>query len=90
MLRQMVDDLMHTHSNQGSDMWPAKREQKCIQGFGEKTWSKQATLKAWVGGQIGMHGVDWIYLALDRGQWRTLVNTAMNFQGSIKCVKFLD
>jgi hypothetical protein len=28
--------------------------------------------------EIGWNGVDWIYLAQDRDQWRTLVNTAMN------------
>jgi hypothetical protein len=28
--------------------------------------------------QIGWEGVDWIHLAQDRDQWRTVVNTVMN------------
>jgi hypothetical protein len=30
---------------------------------------------------IGWVGMDWIDLALDRDQWRALVNTVMNLQG---------
>jgi hypothetical protein len=33
--------------------------------------------------EIGRCGVDWIDLAQDRDQWRTLVNTAMNFSHKI-------
>jgi hypothetical protein len=28
--------------------------------------------------EIGWDGMDWIYLAQDRDQWRALVNTIMN------------
>jgi hypothetical protein len=28
--------------------------------------------------EIDWEGVDWMHLAQDRDQWRTLVNTAMN------------
>jgi hypothetical protein len=31
-------------------------------------------------GEIGWDGADWIDLAQDRDQWRTLVNTVMNFR----------
>jgi hypothetical protein len=30
--------------------------------------------------EIGWGGMDWIYLAEDRDQWRALVNTVMNLQ----------
>jgi hypothetical protein len=30
--------------------------------------------------EIGWGGMDWIYLALDRDQWRDLVNTVMNLR----------
>jgi hypothetical protein len=30
--------------------------------------------------EIGWGGVDWIDLALDRGQWRILMNTVMNLR----------
>jgi hypothetical protein len=30
--------------------------------------------------EIGWGGMDWIYLALDRDQWRALVNTVMNLR----------
>jgi hypothetical protein len=28
--------------------------------------------------EIGWDGMEWIYLAQDRGEWRALVNTVMN------------
>jgi hypothetical protein len=31
-------------------------------------------------GEIGQGGMDWIYLAQDRDQWRALVNMVMNLQ----------
>jgi hypothetical protein len=30
--------------------------------------------------EIGLGGIDWIDLTLDRVQWRALVNTVMNLQ----------
>jgi hypothetical protein len=30
--------------------------------------------------EIGLDGMEWIHLAQDRDQWRSLVNTAMNFR----------
>jgi hypothetical protein len=30
--------------------------------------------------EIGWNGMDWIDLVQDRDQWRTLVNTVMNFR----------
>jgi hypothetical protein len=32
--------------------------------------------------EIGWDGMDWIYLAQDRDQWRALVNTVMNLRVS--------
>jgi hypothetical protein len=40
-------------------------------------------------GEIGLAGVDWIYLAHDGGRWRALVNTVMNLQVSLKVRNFL-
>jgi hypothetical protein len=31
-------------------------------------------------GETGWDGIDWIYLAEDRDQWRALVNTVTNLQ----------
>jgi hypothetical protein len=31
-------------------------------------------------GEIGWDGVDWMYMAQDRDQWRALVNTVLNLQ----------
>jgi hypothetical protein len=30
--------------------------------------------------ELGWGGMDWLYLAQDRDQWRALVNTVMNLQ----------
>jgi hypothetical protein len=35
-------------------------------------------------------GMDWIRLALDRNQWRALVNTVMNLQVAHNVGKFLS
>jgi hypothetical protein len=32
--------------------------------------------------EIGWEGVDWIHLAQDRDQWRSLVNTVLNLRVS--------
>jgi hypothetical protein len=39
--------------------------------------------------ETGWDGVDWIDMAQDRDQWRALVNTVLNFRGSIKCWEVL-
>jgi hypothetical protein len=38
--------------------------------------------------EIEWDGIDWIDLALDSDQWRTLVNTVMNFQVQYTARKF--
>jgi hypothetical protein len=30
--------------------------------------------------EVGREGVDWMYLAQDRDQWRAVLNTVMNFR----------
>jgi hypothetical protein len=35
--------------------------------------------------EIGWGGMDWIYLAEGRDQWRALMNTVISLRGSIKC-----
>jgi hypothetical protein len=40
--------------------------------------------------EIGWGGMDWIDLAQDRDQWRTLVNTVMNLQVPQNVGKFLS
>jgi hypothetical protein len=32
--------------------------------------------------EIGLEGVDWMYLGQDKDQWRALVSTLMNIQVS--------
>jgi hypothetical protein len=40
--------------------------------------------------EIDWAGMDWIDLAQDRDQCRTLVNTVMNLSGPIKCWEVLE
>jgi hypothetical protein len=40
--------------------------------------------------EIGWSGMDWIDLAQDRDQWRTLVNTVMNPWGSVGFWEILE
>jgi hypothetical protein len=37
-------------------------------------------------GEVGRGGMDWIYLAQDRKQWRALVSTVMNIRGNSRVV----
>jgi hypothetical protein len=39
---------------------------------------------------IGWDGMDWINLALDRNQWRALVNTVMNLRVPYNSGNFLS
>jgi len=39
--------------------------------------------------EIGWECVDWMHLTRHRKQWRAIVNTVMNFGGSIKGGEFL-
>jgi hypothetical protein len=39
---------------------------------------------------VGWDGMDLIDLALDRDQWRALVNTVMNLWVPLKCWKVLE
>jgi hypothetical protein len=41
-------------------------------------------------GEIGWGDMDWIYVAQDRDQWRTLVNTVMNLRVAQNFGKFLS
>jgi hypothetical protein len=34
--------------------------------------------------EMGWKSVEWMHVAQDRNQWRTLVNTVMKLSGSIK------
>jgi hypothetical protein len=40
--------------------------------------------------EIGWDGMGWIYLAQERDQWRSLVNTVMNFRVLQNAGKFLS
>jgi hypothetical protein len=39
--------------------------------------------------EIGLKDVDWMQLAEDRDQWRTIVNTVMNLQDPYNIGNFL-
>jgi hypothetical protein len=45
----------------------------------ERDHSEDLDVGGWTR-EIGWDGMDWIELAQDRDQWRTLVNTVMNLR----------
>jgi len=63
-------------------------EEKWIQRFGGEAWEKVTTRKTQTIKvnltEVGLEGLDWIQLAIDRDSWWTVVNTVVNV--SIKCL----
>jgi hypothetical protein len=55
----------------------AKPEGKIPLGRPRRRWEDNIRINL---SEIGCVGIDWIDLALDRDQWRALVNTVMNLQ----------
>jgi hypothetical protein len=59
-------------------------QEECIYDIGGKASRKETTGMTNVYiikmnlREIGWDGIDWIYLAVDCNQWRTLLNTVMN------------
>jgi hypothetical protein len=47
--------------------------------LGRLTYRREDTVKMDVR-EVGWGGMDWIHLAQDRDQWRTVVNTVMNLR----------
>jgi hypothetical protein len=47
-------------------------------------------ISKWIFERLDGGGTDWINLTQDRDRLQALVNTVLNFQGSIKCEEFLD
>jgi hypothetical protein len=55
----------------------AKPEGEIPLGRSSRRWEDNITMGL---SGIGWGGMDWIAVAQDRNQWRTRVNTVMNFQ----------
>jgi len=49
---------------------------------------RQANIKMYLG-EIGWEGVDWIFVAQDKDQWRAVVKTVMHHRVSQKVRNFL-
>jgi hypothetical protein len=64
-----------------------KPEEKRILGRPRRRWEYNIILDF---REIGGGGVDWINLAQERDQWRTLVNTVMNLQDPYIFKEFLS
>jgi hypothetical protein len=59
------------------EYWWVKPEGKKPLGRPRCRWSDDNKMDL---REIGWVGMDWIYLAQDRDQWRALVNTVMNLR----------
>jgi hypothetical protein len=74
-----------------NEKWVQKFNLKILRkrtlGRSRRTWDDIIKVNS---EEIEFEGVDWIYLAQDRVQWRALVNTRMNLRSSIKDGKLLD
>jgi hypothetical protein len=58
-------------------IWVGKLKEKSPLGRSRRRWADNIKMDLI---EIEWDGMDWIYLALDRGQWRPLVNTIMNLR----------
>jgi hypothetical protein len=74
------------HEWERSEMHIGKPEGKRPLGRPRRRWVDNIKLDL---KGIGCDGMDWIYLAQDRDQWRALVNTVMNHSSSLKCWEVL-
>jgi hypothetical protein len=54
-----------------------KKEAKRLLGRPRRRWVDNIRMDL---GEIGWDGVDWVDLAQDRDQWRTLVNAVMKLR----------
>jgi hypothetical protein len=59
------------------DYWWKKPEKRRPLGRPRRRWVDNIKMDL---REIGWDGMDWIYLAQDRNQWRALVNTVMNLR----------
>jgi len=75
------------------------RDEKCIQFFSRKPEGERSLGRPkyrWKDGiimylrEIGWEGVDWLHLAQDRDQWRSVVDTVMNLRVPQQTVNFLS
>jgi hypothetical protein len=58
-------------------IWMGKPEGNRPLGRRRRRWIENIKMDL---GELLWDGMDWIYLAQDRGQWRALVNTVMNLR----------
>jgi hypothetical protein len=67
-------------------MWEMKYAYKILVGKSEGNRPFRRPRRRWENNvkmdlrEIGLEGIDWIYLAQDKDRWRALVNTVMNLQ----------
>jgi hypothetical protein len=69
-----------THGEVGEyvyDLSGEPRERERALGRPRRRWEDNIKMHL---SEIGWASIYWIYLAQDRGQWRVLVNTLMNFR----------
>jgi hypothetical protein len=62
-------------------------EERLIRRFERGSWGKEPlgrTRHRWENIKLGLRevgwGMDWVYVAHNRGRWRAFVNAAMNFR----------
>jgi hypothetical protein len=68
-------------------MWPFEGKDKCLGGFGRKTWSDhwkrlcrwEDTFRMYLQ-EIRWEIVDWISLVQDMDKWQAIVNVALNLR----------
>jgi hypothetical protein len=68
---------MHGGENDAYRILVGKPEEKRPLGRPRHMWEDNIKMDL---REMGWGGIDWIYLAQDRDQWRVLVNRVMNLQ----------
>jgi hypothetical protein len=78
--RKLHNEELHNLHSSPNIIGMVKSRRMRWAGHVARMWRKRNTYRMLVGSDIGWGDMDWIDLAQDRDQWRSLVNTVLNLR----------